>query len=144
MRHVIRPALPEHLGFVVKPWLQELRRSSTTRYLTDRVFFQEHGHVVNNLLATCRVDLACDPDDESHFYGFVAYAQGEHECVVHWLYVKSAFRQLGIGRALYEHATHGARAIASHVNDFVMGPLRSTWEKYGLTYNPYVLRGAHA
>jgi len=135
------------LGFVVKPWLQELRRSSTSRYVTDRVFFQGHGALVTQLLTRAIVDLACDPADDKHFYGFVAYEPGvaDHaEPIVHWLYVKMAFRRLGLGRELLGRVLQGGRAIASHTTDMVMGPMRPTFEKYGFTYDPYVLRGTNA
>lgn len=147
LAHTIRRATAEDRGFVVKPWLQELRRSSTTRYVSDSVFFQQHGRLVQKLLARASVDLACDPADDQHFYGFVAHEPGvaEHaEPVIHWLYVKMAFRQLGLGRSLLAHVTHGGRAIASHATDMLMGPMRAVIEKYGITYDPYVLRGIDA
>jgi len=117
------------------------------RLITDAVYFQEHGTLVRRLMREGAVDVAQDPEDERHIYGYIAHDR--HRRVIHWLNVKKTYWRLGLARSLLLHAIGriGEEVVCTHGVDAVFGrggPLRDTATKYGLTYNPYVLRGTNA
>jgi GNAT superfamily N-acetyltransferase len=133
----LRPARDADVPFIVKPWLQQLRDEVSTRFINDRVFFQRHGALVQQLLKESTTIIAYDANDPDHLYGFACGS----DRAVHWVYVKGAFRGMGLGRALLERligASVGATDIpcshASHLfND------RKFVARYRLAYDPYVL-----
>jgi GNAT superfamily N-acetyltransferase len=134
----LRPAQEQDVPFITKPWLQALRQESSTRYLSDPVFFRGHGALIQRLLDRARTLIACDAEAGDHFYGFACGEPG----LVHWIYVKGTYRGMGIGRALLRAIVHpltpGEMPIttshASHLfND------RGLVARYKITYNPYAL-----
>lgn len=93
----IRPMADTDRSFVIAAWLNNYRRESYfAARVTDKVFFYHHHAIVERLLARSRVLIACDPSDENEIVGYIVWEPG----VLHWVYVKKAFRKFGIGRSL--------------------------------------------
>ena len=58
-----------------------------------------HDTILKKLLPHITILLACDPSAPSTIWGWVAFEQG----CLHYIYVKSAFRRLGLGNMMLEH-----------------------------------------
>lgn len=93
----IRPMEASDRSFVLATWLNNYKHESYfAARISDKVFFRHHHDVVERLLARSRVLIACDPGDANEIVGYIVWEPG----VLHWCYVKKAFRQYGLGRAL--------------------------------------------
>ncbi len=93
----IRKGAESDYGFVADSWVQTLRGASKeARAIPKELFFPHEHERIGLLLPTCDLRVAGPPEDEVTIYGFSVCGRG----VVHFTYVKSAFRKLGIARAL--------------------------------------------
>jgi GNAT superfamily N-acetyltransferase len=133
---VVRPMLAGDLGFVLNSWLRSYHESDVARYVPNDVYFADAGHhgICVRLLQETPALMACDAANPHTLYGWVCGAPG----VLHYAYVKSPFRRLGIARLLLQHAGVEDGAVCTHFT-------RATkaWQERGhrYVYNPYALRG---
>lgn len=89
--------LPADLPAVINAWVSEHRHSPAARFVRDREYFADQRALVVDLLHSSFTLVACAPDDESHIYGFICYGPAN---TIHWVYVKSAYRRIGLADAL--------------------------------------------
>lgn len=120
-----RRATSDDLRFVRDSWFESYRRGGFAPEIGFDLFSEGHRHVIDCLTvdATVRVAYALNAPDE--IVGWVCHGKD----VVHYVYVKSAYRKLGIAEALvntgfkfYSHQTRAGIQLA---------------KKYGFRYNPY-------
>lgn len=136
----VRPALPGDFNFVISTWLKSYKSSSYfAKRIRNSIFFFYHHEVVSRLLSRedTKVFIACDLVDPNVIYGYLV--QGSHEGVdlVHYVYVKSAFRGLGIARSLTAAAPLNLdRFVFSHWTFSTDGLVDKL---PGGTYIPYLL-----
>ena len=132
----IRPALEADVPFIFSTWLRSYRDSNFANNISTTVYYAEHHKVVEKLLKSSEVFIACADDDISELYGYICAQKVDGILVVHYAYVKHSFRHLGIGAQLlavleydptkasiYTHMTKTARSLAT---------------KYGFIHSPYL------
>ena len=99
-----RPAEPADFEFIQAALLNHYYEESFwARRLTTRSFFDGHTPLVRALLQQAAAVVACDSLDPSLLFGFVVFEPGGGPVgsdVLDFLYVKKAFRKLGLGRRL--------------------------------------------
>ena len=61
-----------------------------------------HDIIIKKILTKCTLLVACDPEDPDVIWGYVAFDQVDP--VLHFVYVKGAFRRMGIGTRLLSEA----------------------------------------
>lgn len=84
-------------AFVYATWLRSLYYgNSTFRKIDKDRFFKTYPNVIKALLTRSNVDVVCLEDDPEVLLGYAVY-EGE---ALHFLYVKKAWRKLGIARML--------------------------------------------
>jgi GNAT superfamily N-acetyltransferase len=135
---VIRDYVAEDLAFFYKSCLHHYKHSSLyTRYINDEVFYDSHHYLITQCLRrpTAVLRFASLAEDPNIVFGFI-WADLEPE-TVHYIYVKKAFRRLGIARLLiddvfdddqeiyFTHMTRDAGFIIEKIKGFI--------------YNPYLL-----
>lgn len=92
-----RPVVKEDLPFVMSSWLRSLRPHA--EWASSEAFFDVHRRVIEGLLQRTHVTVAVQKDDPNVIVGWVAQdAFAPH--VVHYVYVKRAFRLCGVAKAL--------------------------------------------
>jgi len=96
----IRAYEPSDEGFVLKSWLKSYRTAPANFRLRDREYYEERMPLVKHLVDRGRVLLAVDVEDPDLAFGWVCYEKN----VLHYVYVKEAFRRLGIATELFEHS----------------------------------------
>lgn len=99
--------------------------------IRDATYYSEHKHVVLNLILRSRIMIACSAEDEDQIFGWVCYEKG----LLHYIYVKTTFRNMGIGRRLLDEAgiTKEKRVVFTHMTPKADKHLRGYCEKF----NPY-------
>lgn len=133
---VFRNAKPEDLPLIYSSWLKSYRDSDFARSMTDTVYFKGHRQVLEGLVARCMNFVACDAEDPDHIYGWIcASKNADGSVTLHYVYVKHAFRGMGIGKRLFELVDTGKPFTYSH-----QGRLSDTLKARG-TYSPYAVLG---
>jgi GNAT superfamily N-acetyltransferase len=94
----IRRAVPDDLPFILRGWI-ESQGHCRPWLLVDRSWYCAAQHALcERLMRRSLVLVACNPDDVGQVYGVCVAEPAKR--TLHWIYVKEAFRQLGIGGRL--------------------------------------------
>lgn len=105
---LLRPAAASEAPFVYRNWLDSYYPVQKPR-LKKTVFYEGHHALIEKLLKRSRCLVACNAEDVDQLYGFaVGEAFGESMSSVvalHYVYVKQAFRRMGIGGRLVRELT---------------------------------------
>ena len=131
----IRKANESDKAFVLATWLRSYYNgSSFGAELLPSVYFKWHHALLEAFWdrPTGYVMIACNPEDEHQIYGWAALEQSLHGQLAHYVYVKPAFRQMGISKALLPTV----ETVATHVTRLGKRLFPQHW-----TYNPYLIGG---
>ena len=122
------------------PW--DFSTPHHTPPLPHPIMIYEHDTILKKIIRNSTITLACDPDDPDTVWGYVC-TDGD---LLHFIYVKSAFRGFGIGGCLmraakllvpdYQHST-SKDVITSHRTEslFKAFPeVRFLWNPYRMIY----------
>lgn len=139
-----RPMTADDEAFVYASWLRSVRNESPAYAMVmDAVFFPAHHVMVERCFESSEVIMACLVDDPSVLIGFACGVSSPRPsgAVLHYVYVKSAFRRMGIAAAMLKAlridpsegctVTHWTR-FCTQIRQRI--PLA--------VYNPYLLRSS--
>jgi GNAT superfamily N-acetyltransferase len=126
---VVVEGLADARNLIYATWLRSYESSSLmTKNIPRDVFFAEHHKVLDRIFARDPiVKLAVMPDSHEVVFGWSVSEPG----VIHYVYVKPAFRRHGVARALlehvktpftYSHHTYILRDLHKHVAGSVFNP----------------------
>ena len=131
-------------GFVLDSWSRAVARDSIWRIEVGRrgvartpvppsLSLYYHDIILKKILTNCTLLVACDPDDPDVIWGYVAFT--EENPVLHFVYVKGAFRRLGIGTRLLSEAglILDEPVVVSHRTE----SLFKAWPEVKWRWNPY-------
>lgn len=127
-----RKGEPQDVNFIFATWLKSYKHSSAfASRIPDKLFFKGHHAVLERLLPRCEVlitTLAGEPNT------IIGYAVLEPS-VIHFVYVKKPFRQMGVASGLLAHIDPNA-CIYTHETQ-MWRHLLLKWPN--AQYNPYAL-----
>lgn len=131
----VRPAITDDIAFIFSTWLHNFKSGSLfAKRIPYSVFFENHHRVLEHILARPEVQalVACPSDSPDTIVGYLIH----EENLVHYIYVKGAFRKLGVGRALAVAAKLDLEKVVCSHWTFVADELAKKWK---LLYNPYMM-----
>jgi len=131
----VRPATSDDIAFIFSTWLHNFKSGSLfAKRIPYAVFFQNHHRVLERILARPEVQslVACPSDSPDTIVGYLIH-EGN---VVHYVYVKGAFRKLGVARALAVAAKLDLEKVVCSHWTFAADDLAM---KGKLLYNPYLM-----
>lgn len=126
--------------FIYSTWIRNYKHSSYfAKRIKPSVFFKEHHIVIDHLMQKPEmVCLVAHPkNDQDTLLGYAVFEKLDDRHVVHFTYVKDAFRMMGIAKTIYKTAEIDmAKLSFSH---WTM-PVDELIKKYpDIIYNPYKL-----
>jgi len=133
----IRPMVDEDIPFIFNSWLKSYRFSHFGEKITNTIYFQDHHKVIERIIKNSKTLIACDPEDSSQLYGYIVAAVEEGILVLHFLYVKHTFRNLGIGKTLLDALGHDKSSAAVYTHHTRMADKLAA--KYNFVYHPYLM-----
>lgn len=141
MKCSMRETTAEDLPFIFNSWLKSFRFNEDASRMSNGVYFGYFKELVTGLLESSSIVVACNPDDSTQIYGYAVYDHKEDIdlFVLHYIYVKYPFRNLGIGKRILE-TVHKELGIEPFVCTFASRVFDNLKEQYLITYNPF-LRG---
>jgi ribosomal protein S18 acetylase RimI-like enzyme len=102
----IRPANSEDVSFIYNSWLKQYReRSRFASPIHPKIFYDRHHKVLERILAVTSTQvLVCSPKENPEtILGYLVFTNANVP-ILHFVYVKAAFRRLGIASALFKDA----------------------------------------
>lgn len=131
----LRVAMQDDYAFIMSTWLKGLRFGNDWyKLIDDRAYYSVYHNVLDSLLRKPGVAIlvACLKEDPSVILGYSVYEPVSHTTMkLHWVQVKKAWRNVGIGKMLLPagvstvtHLTEAGKAI---------------FLKKGWVFNPFTL-----
>lgn len=127
-------------AFIYNSWLKSFGKSAEARRMIGRVYFQGYENIINKIKdSNAYVALALNPDDSDQILGYLVFSFDDEIAlsVIHYVYVKEAFRKLGIAKKLLE-AVHEKPKEEAIICTFANDIFDELKDKYLLTYNPFM------
>lgn len=124
--------------FIYKSWLVNFRSSNDLEQVIDKhIYFENHKKIIEKILGESTCLLAVNPEDDHQIFGYIVYQKIKSLKILHYTYVKSPYRKLGIATMLKKIAfgEAGAAIMTSH-HTRMATILRYKWN---LIFNPYIL-----
>lgn len=103
------------------------------RSCSTRVFFPEFSQVIDHLLLNAKTIVACNEEHPQTIFGYMIFDPD----VVHYVFVKAAFRRFEIARDLIAHAFPGAKSLQYSQNTNAARAISAKYPE--LIFNPFVL-----
>lgn len=99
--------------YIYSTWLMQCKHSYFAKRIKYPIYFKEHQKIIDHLMSKPSVKiLIASPKNEADIIsGYLAYEQKEEYPVVHFVYVKSIFRKLGIAKLLLKEANININSI---------------------------------
>ena len=117
-------------AFVIDSWMRSFYTNSPfTIYLPRKEFQVKHLPIINRLIGKSTIRLAVEGMSPDIIVGYIVY---EPE-VMHYVYVKEAFRGFGIGRRLIAQCDFPSCPRVTHLTE--RG--RQITRRLGFIYSPY-------
>lgn len=133
----IRDLRSEDLNFVRATWINTYRHSPIGRLMRSEIYHREQAYLIDRLLAHSEVAIACWAKDNNLVYGYVVYEEAWEACplVIHFAYVKSSYRDIGIfskllrstgyeagDKVILTHPTKSSKKIAINNENLIQNP----------------------
>lgn len=132
----LRPATEVDVPFVFNSWLRCYRHSQNTRGCDNPVYFAQHHKVLEGLCKQAEIIIACNAEDISQIYGYVAHESVEDVPVIHFIYVKEIYRKFGVAKILLEALSVNKETPLFYTHrTFISEALE---KRYKMVYNPYL------
>ncbi len=102
----IREGEPKDAAFVLDSWLMSFRSSHFSGPISFKRYRAVYTEEVTDLVTRDRatVNVAYNRHDPAQIFGFLCFESGHRHPVLHYIYVKQAFRNRGIGKLLTDDA----------------------------------------
>lgn len=128
----IRGPEESDIPFIYATWLNSnYTDTDFRRSVRKSVYFEAYKRIIDNILLSAKVSVACKSDTPSVIYGYLV-TEGN---VIHYSFVKDAFRSLGIAKSLYLHNFQQGQALeCTHSTGSTKGFLNRN-----ITFNPFIL-----
>jgi hypothetical protein len=123
-----RAESPSDIHFIVNSWTRSLWKHQ--QHVKD--FPILHQRRITAILENAKVMLACDSTDPSVIFGYVVWEPD----VLHWVYVKHAFRKLSLCRSMLSQIDQSATKQHSHTTP---SGEKAVLNASGSLYNSYIL-----
>lgn len=129
----VRDTTPDDRNFILATFLRGLYYGDTWfREVNKAVFMQFYHEKAERLIDSLDADIrvACLKDDPEVILGYAILSRTE--AVAHWVFVKSAWRRIGIAKSLVPDNTK----TVTHLTATGLSIIR---KNPGVEYNPFIV-----
>ena len=133
----LRTANDEDLPFIFSSWLKSYRSSHFAKKITNTIYFGDHHKVIEHLLKNSIVMISCNEEDPSQIYGYAVGSQVDGIFILHFIYVKHTFRNMGIGSMLLDSYGFDKENASLYTHHTDVAERLSA--KYNFVYHPYLM-----
>ena len=131
----IREAIGSDLPFIFDTFLKSYKMNSVIgKACRNGVFFDNYRLILDQILDESSILVACHKDEPTVIFGYIIHDKS----ILHYIFIKEAFRNLGLAKALYMEGLKTA--------DPMFGYLYTTHKTFmgdkvnhNVTFNPFLL-----
>lgn len=127
------------MAFIFNSWLKSFHAAPAAKAILPAIYFDAQHKLIEALLKRCTVLVACSSADSTQLMGYVVVEHMQEVPVLHYAYVKHAFRGLGIAKMLMQNAAVTGNGFYTHRTDAAIKLFDK--RQSGLVYNPYLAYG---
>lgn len=98
----VRFANPSDINFITSSWLKSFRDGYFNGTVSNRVYYNQHHKILESLVPRASVLVACNAEQPDQIFGWICFEVLDRHLVLHYLYVKDAFRQIGMAQKLFD------------------------------------------
>jgi hypothetical protein len=95
---LVRDARDADFAFIVDAWCRSFEHSPAVKGADREAYRTEMVRMVRSVMGRATTRVACDHEDDDVLLGFATFSGP----VLHYVYVRKDFRQMGIVRAMLE------------------------------------------
>jgi hypothetical protein len=96
---------PNDESFIFASWLNAYRsHSQFARNITDTTFFDRHHKVIERILKDAKALVCVDSTHPDTILGYLVYQWFGERPLIHFIYVKMAFRKMGLANQMLSKA----------------------------------------
>lgn len=137
----IRDPKEADISFIYATWLNSYYSDSHYAYYNNdqarncvrkTIYFESYRQIIDHILLDAKVKVACKQDDEDVIFGYLVHEPK----LIHYCFVKDAFRGLGVAKSLLESADNAFEFECTHLTKRLQPYLRRNKH---ITFNPYKL-----
>lgn len=125
--------------FIYSSWIKSYKNSSFARAVPSPLYEMGQRHRIKKILENEKTNIliACDPTTPELIFGYIIF----DDITLHYLYVKSKYRQMGIATALCYDILPKEKIIYTHKCSeiWLEKKIREVDYASRLIYNPYLL-----
>ncbi len=132
----IRKLTQLDVGFCFNSWLKSFKGAFFAKDIHPKTYFANHHMLVGELLQSCTTLVACAESDPTEIYGFICAEYMDATLVIHYIYVKHTFRNLGIAKQLLEQFPVGPVGTSFYTHHNAVAHKQAA--AYHMLYNPYL------
>lgn len=125
------------ISFIFNSWLKCHRHSKYTRGIASPIYYSGQHRLIERAITDGETYIACAIDDDSHIYGYACASRVTGQLAVHYIYVKSTYRNLGIGKELLNQYKHDLSTGSCHTHASELTEILAP--KFNMVYHPYLL-----
>jgi hypothetical protein len=122
--------------FIFNSWLKSYRNANACKSISNPVYFDFQHKLIEKILKRSQVEMLCSPDDPTQVYGYIVSERIEGVIVLHYCYVKYAFRGIGLCSMLMQHIKLDKQAGGFYTHD--THAIVKVLGKSNFVYNPYL------
>jgi len=124
--------------FIIDAWIKGLAGNTTLGAMPQQIYFKKASKFIQFIYGRSYAIIAADKTDDSVIFGFCVFRFVGNIPVIPYVFVKSAFRKLGIGTMLLNEVSRESKII-TNMNPRVARFLRNRnciydafmdWEEY--------------
>ena len=130
----LRPLGDAEKNFVINSWLRSLRaHSSHFAAVPAEIYYEAHAQSIKNCIAENNCLVATPRNEPEIIIGYLVWEdRGPKYVVLHYCYVKSNFRKMGLASILVDMVAQGRTCYVTHyTNKILLKDLR---------FNPYFFK----
>lgn len=135
----MRAATEADVGFIFNSWLKSYRSSLFAKHISSSVYFSGHHKFLEALIPNAEIKIACNDQDPTQIYGYICAQYIEGILVVHYVYVKQDYRNLGIGKMLLDQFDHSMERASCYTHQTKIGEQLAI--RFNMIYHPYLAMG---
>lgn len=123
----IREGVADDLLFILRTWASGLYYGNDFYKKIDKTdYFEKYPIILQNLIGRSSVHVACLSEDPDIIVGYVVFTSN----VLHYVYVKKAWRKLGVAKSLLPKEVN----VCTHLTKVGASLLPKGW-----VFNPFLI-----
>lgn len=142
----LRPARAGDAGFLTSSWLRSFRDSCQVWGVGNDTYFSRHHSVISKLVTRGVTLVLTLEEDDDHILGFVNYEVFQGKLVFHYIFIKPAFRKLGLAKMILQKVEEVEARPGSGLKKFHSHRTKVQWEimkahpnDWDFEYDPYLM-----